>query len=184
MCLAYLFVPKSMGSKASPISPGSLPMTPSVAPSHPGNPLYSQSPQHFTLLFCSLAQALYTPMKISTGVCPVPRFTAGQLSPMSLISFPMSPVTLPSLARVSSTADPQHFNTLLSKMAHPEYRPSAIFVTLLPVPKLIAGKLAPILPTVVPLLLVDPIPSSPFMLAPQHFTELSDRWAHAKLNPA
>ena len=86
-CSAVRPAPSSTTSKLSPIS--FAPSPTSFELPLPSLPLEPQ-PQHLIPPVSSLAQVWALPVHTSTAVRPVPRFTVGRWSPISLVLSPMS----------------------------------------------------------------------------------------------
>ena len=106
-------VPRLTGGRLSPISPLASPRL--LALSYPKAPLTS-APQHFTDALSRTAQVKPFPADIVTARRPVPRLTAGRLSPISPLPSPRLFVSpCPSSPKKLS---PQHFNPSLSRIAH------------------------------------------------------------------
>src|SRR5262245_40581290 len=114
---------------------------------------------------------------MATAVFPVPRLIAGRLSPISLGPSPRWLVS-PRPSRPSALY-PQHLTLPPFRSAHVWRQPVEIATAVLPVPRLIAGRLSPISSRSSPRWLVSPRPSRPSVLYPQHL--MLPSWRSAQL---
>eukprot|EP00976_Prorocentrum_cordatum_P075128 1181792-Prorocentrum_minimum.AAC.1 len=171
-------VPKSAYSKLSPMSPFDPPISSrSPTPSCP-DPL---SPQHFTSPLSSTAQLCFLPEATYVTVRPVPKFTAGKLSPMSP---PPSPrLLLSSSPSWPLSFLPQHLSVASSSTAHVWPSPVDTWTTVRPVPKLTTGRLSCISLLSSPRWVLSPSPSWPSLFSPQHLSEASSKMAHVWVQP-
>jgi hypothetical protein len=79
---------------------------------------------------------------------------------------------------------PQHLTLLSSIMAHVRSSPADTYLAVLPAPSSANGSASPMVPAACPCCWLFPIPSSPYVLSPQHLSLLLLSTAHACLDPA